>query len=228
MSKNIKRLGFVWVVLFVAYNVVAFLPPFAHTRTFCTAYAFTVIAFALQVVFFRISFANADTMKKVFLGLPVLNIGFVYLIVQLIAGVFFMAKAFVPVAIAACVMAVILAGTLVSVAASLIGRGEVERIDAKVAKKRGWQQSILIDLANVSGKISDREIAVKLKKLINTVHYSDPMSNAELSSDEASIRNNIDLIVSLMNDSRSDEAGHVIAKAIELLEARNRKCKTLK
>ena len=85
MSRN-KKLGYViLLVAFVIVSVVAFALPTAKTTSFWVAYIFTCIAFAAQVLIWNIGFKDNTPLRSKFLGIPVIRVGYIYLVFQLIA-----------------------------------------------------------------------------------------------------------------------------------------------
>ena len=81
----------VLVIAFALFNVIAFAIPTEKTATFWIAYAFSVVAFAMQIGIWKFSFKGADTLKSKFLGIPLIFVGIAYLIVQIIAFAIFVA-----------------------------------------------------------------------------------------------------------------------------------------
>jgi len=86
-------------IVFALFNVIAFVVPTDKTATFWTAYAFTVVAFAVQIPLWKIALGKKDTLKSKFLGIPVIHVGITYLIIQLIAFAVFMIFPILPVSV---------------------------------------------------------------------------------------------------------------------------------
>ena len=85
MKKNSSKGYILLGILFVLVSVIAFTVPAAKTAAFWISYAFTVIAFAAQIVIWKAALGRAESLKSKFLGFPVVHIGMVYLVVQIIA-----------------------------------------------------------------------------------------------------------------------------------------------
>lgn len=73
------------VIAFILFNVIAFAAPTDKTTAFWIAYAFTVIAFALQIGIWNLAFKASETLKSKFLGIPIIYVSVVYFTLQLIA-----------------------------------------------------------------------------------------------------------------------------------------------
>ena len=85
MSRN-KKLGYVILLIaLVIVSVVVFALPTAKTTSFWVAYIFTCIAFAAQVLIWNIGFKDNTPLRSKFLGIPVIRVGYIYLVFQLIA-----------------------------------------------------------------------------------------------------------------------------------------------
>ena len=92
MSKNRRLSALILALVFVLFNIIAFTIPTIKTATVWTAYGFTVVAFALQLLVWKQAFDKTETLKSKFLGIPVVHVGIVYLAVQLLAFAVFMAS----------------------------------------------------------------------------------------------------------------------------------------
>lgn len=135
MMKN-KNLGYaVLGILFALLSVIAFAIPTAKTGTFWIAYVFTIVALAAQIAIWKVAFGKENTLKSKFFGVPIVHIGIVYLVVQIIAFVVFAAIPILPTwsVIVAC--AIILGVSAVCMISGEAGRNEIERMDAKVLER---------------------------------------------------------------------------------------------
>ena len=85
MSRN-KKLGyFILSIAFVIVSVVAFAIPTSKTTSFWVTFAFACIAFAAQVLIWNIGFKDNTPLKSKYLGIPLVRVGYIYLVLQLIA-----------------------------------------------------------------------------------------------------------------------------------------------
>ena len=85
MKKNSSKGYVILGILLVLVRVLAFAVPLAKTAAFWISYAFTVIAFAAQIIIWKSALGRTEALKSKFLGFPVIHIGIVYLVVQIIA-----------------------------------------------------------------------------------------------------------------------------------------------
>lgn len=134
MKKNGSKSYIILGILFVLVSVIAFAVPSVKTAAFWLSYAFTVIAFIAQIIIWKAVFKRGESLKNNFLGFPVVYIGIVYLVLQIIAlTVFLFAPALPPwSAIIACVMIVGISS--VCMIAVTVGCSEIRRVEEKTQK----------------------------------------------------------------------------------------------
>ena len=129
MKKNSLMPYLALGIVFALFNVIAFVIPTDKTATFWAAYAFSVVAFAVQIPLWKIAFGKKDTLKSKFLGIPVIHVGIIYLIIQLIAFAIFMIFPTLPVWLAVIVCTIILATSVLCAIAGQAGANEINRVE---------------------------------------------------------------------------------------------------
>ena len=208
MKENNMRGYAVLVVLFVSVSMAALVVPVPKTLAFWMSYVGFIVALVMQVIVWKTAFGRGNSMKSTFLGLPVVHIGTVYLVLQIIVlGVF----AFVPglpewAAILATVALAAIAGVcLISADAA---RDEIERVEDHVGGK------------------ADAEVKEQLENLAWKIRFSDPMSPCGLEELDGQIARQ----VAALKDASltSEQKDQAIKDISELLDERNAKCKILK
>ena len=222
MKKN-RTKGYVLLgILFVVVNVITFVVPVQKNAAFWTTYGFTVVAFAAQLVIWKTAFGRDDTMKSKFLGLPILHIGIVYLVVQLVTFTVFLFASKLPVW-SAVVVCVLIAGiSAVCMIAADTGRNEIARVETKVQQKVAFLKMLQIDVELLADQESDPATKAALSQFAEKIRFSDPMSHEQLTGLEEQITAKV---------SEFKTASHkqeLIDELNYLLEERNRKCKALK
>lgn len=224
MPKN-KKLGYVTLgVAFILFNVIAFALPTAKTSVFWIAYVFTVVAFASQIAIWKLAFSKAETLKSKFLGFPIIYVGIVYLIIQLLAFGVFLALPIIPNWIPIIACTVILGVSSICLITTEIGREEIARVEAKAQPKVSSLKRLQSDIELIAEAQTDAEAKIVLESLAEKLKYSDPMSDESLIpiEDEISVKINV-----LKTQPTTDI--HASAKQIEkLLLERNKKTKLLK
>ena len=222
MKKNNLMSYLALSIVFVLFNVIAFVIPTDKTATFWTAYVFSVVAFAVQIPLWKIALGKNDTLKSKFLGIPVIHVGITYLIIQLIVFAIFMIFPTLPVWLAVVVCAIILAISALCAIAGQAGANEINRIDEKIKVKRAFIQFLQTDIEMLAENESDPETKAALEKLAEKVRFSDPMSHEMLGELESRISNKVEEM------KKATDKKDLIAEVTTLLTERNKKCKILK
>ena len=224
MSKN-KKLGYIILAIaFVLFNVIAFAMPTDKTSVFWIAYVFSVVAFAAQIAIWRLAFSKAETLKSKFLGFPIIHVGIVYLIIQLVAFGVFLALPMMPNWIPIIACAVIAGISGICLITTEIGREEVARIEAKLQRKVSTIKALQADVELIAEAQTDAETKIALESLTEKLKYSDPMSDESLAPIEEEI---CAKITALKTQPTADIPTSI--KQIEmLLLERNKKSKLLK
>ena len=223
MVKKNSTKGYVILgIIFALISIIAFVVPTMKTATFWIAYVFTAIAILAQIVIWKNALGKEDTLKSKFLGLPVVHVSVVYLVVQILSFAVFVTVPALPIwsAIVAC--AAILGFSVIFMIAGEAGRGEIERVEAKVQKKVFFIKELQADVELLIDREADAEIKTALQQLAEKIRFSDPMSNNTL----AEIENKIAAKVSELK-TESDKMA-IIHELNLLLVERNKKCKILK
>ena len=220
-----KKKGLAYAVLVIAFalfNVIAFFILTEKTATFWIAYAFSAIAFLLQIVIWKLAFKGTDTIKSKFLGIPLLSVGFRYLAIQVIAFAVFMIFPTLPTWIPVVVCSVILGGSAICLIGTETGREEINRVEEKVKSKVFYIKSLQVDVEMLAETESDPTTKAELTKLAEKIRFSDPMSSDALAEIETEIVNKIKEI------KTSNDKLAIIAVTSALVEERNKKAKILK
>lgn len=222
MKKNTKLAYAVLGIVFILFNVIVFAVPTDKTITFWIAYAFTVVAFALQIGIWNAAFKATETLKSKFLGVPIIYVGIVYLVLQLIAFAVFMIFPLIPSWIVVIACALVLGISVICLISADVARDEINRVEEKVNQKVFYIRELQADVEMLAEQEQNLEIKTSLTRLVEKIRYSDPMSNVALADLEARIR---EKVTALRTDDHKLE---IIAELDLLLAERNRKAKILK
>lgn len=222
MKKNNVLYYLALGIMFLLFNLAAFLVPSEKSESFWVAYAFSAFAFISQIPLWIISFNKKATLNSNFLSLSVFNIGVIYLAVQLIAFAIFMIFPSIPVWVAALVCSIILVAAILVLVAGYMGINEVSRVETKVKLKRFFIQSLQVDIEMLVESESDESIRSELKKLAERVRFSDPMSSELLAELESRISAKVEKM------KVSESKAELIKEVDLLLTERNKKCKIMK
>lgn len=222
MKKN-KGLAYaVLGVAFLVFNVIVFAIPTEKTAVFWISYVFSIVAFALQVLIWRFAFNSEAPLKSKFLGIPLIHIGLVYLIIQLIAFAIFIALPNTPGWVAVVISALILGLSVICLIGAETGRDEIVRVEENVHEKIFPTKLMQIDVEMLAEQETDLGTREALQKLAEKIRFSDPMSNDLLVDIETQISNKVAQL-KITNNKIA-----IITDIELLLTERNKKAKLLK
>ena len=222
MKKNSSKGYLILGILFILVSVIAFAVPTAKTTAFWISYAFTVLAFAAQLTIWNAALGRSESLKSKFLGFPVVHIGIVYLVVQIIAFIVFLSISTLPIWSAVVACAVVAGVSAVCMIASDVGRSEIERVSAKVQEKTFYIKQLQADVELLASTETDTVIKSALMQLAEKIRYSDPMSDEQLADIEDRIA------VKIAELKSSADKVKIINELNSLLDERNRKIKISK
>lgn len=222
MKKNSTK-GYVLLgILFALVSIIAFAVPTAKTATFWIAYVFTAAAFAAQIGIWKTALGKEGTLKSKFLGFPIVHIGIVYAIIQVIAFAVFLFAPTLPTWSAIVVCPIIVGLSAVCMISADAGRNEIEQVEAKVQNKVFYVREMQADIELLADNESDAAVKTALTHLAEKIRFSDPMSNEQL----ADLENKISIKAAELKTASSKL--EIITELNSLLDERNKKCKILK
>ena len=181
-----------------------------------------MVAFAAQIIIWNAALGRSESLKSKFLGFSVVHIGIVYLVVQIIALIVLLFIPTLPIWSAVVACAVIAGVSAACMIASDVGRGEIERVSAKVQEKTFYIKQLQADVELLAGAETDTATKSALTRLSEKIRYSDPMSDEQPAAVEDRITAKIAELKS------STDKVKIINELNSLLDERNRKIKILK
>ena len=224
MNKNKTNvgIGLIYVILLGIFNLLVFTIFKTRTNVFWLSYAFMTVAFAVQIVSMFLSFKPGDV-ETAFFGIPLASFSIFYLCAALAVGMIFMIFQQVGFTLAMVIQVLILAVFLIVAIISILSRDAVQAISNNVKQNVVNHKSILVDVEMLAGFTSDPEVKMAVRKLADTIKYSDPMSNAAVELVEQRIMRKIsELRVAIENNQTTDALQ--ACKELELLYVeRNKK-----
>ena len=226
MKKDMIRWGIGLGVVLVLYILIAFLIPFAHTATFWVSFLFTLIAFGVVAAAFYIAFIRNSDAKSKFYGFPIAKIGTIYSLVQLIAGIIFMAlAALVPAWVAVLVYAIALGAAVIGLISAEAVAEEIHNQDAKLKKDVTLMRSLQSKLNQMAAQCDNPDAAAEVKRFAEEMRYSDPVSSEALADIEADLAAAVDELQATIVDDDGNATKQLCRKASAVLAERNRLCK---
>lgn len=217
----------VLAVLAVVYCAVAFLLPFRRDNAvFWVSVVVTLAALAALVYAVHTAFGGELSAKSRFYGFPIARIAAVYLALQTVLSLVFMALAAVVPLWLPLLLYILLAGAaIVGFVATDVTRDEVERQDAALKANVSAMRAIQSKALSLPGIAQDEETKKAVAKLAEALRYSDPVSGAPLRAIEADLAACVDELQKAVVDGDRVSALALAEKAGNILIERNRQCK---
>ena len=225
MNKNQKHyIGF-WAILFVLFQLIAFISPGwinieKYTSSFWIGYVFITLSFAGQLICTMIVLKE-ENLTKLFYKIPLIRISYIGLIVSFVVGGACMLISPLPYWVGATVAVVMLAVAALSLIKANAAAEIVAEIDDKISKQTFFIRNLTMEAEKLMARAKTPEAKATCKKVYEAVRYSDPRSSDGL--DE--IERKIEAQFSAFSHTASEE---VAEELLLLIGERNRKCKLLK
>lgn len=232
MKKAFKFYSAIWFVLFVLFNVIAFVSVGwteieKYTPSFWIGYIFITVAFIGQIICTYFALKDND-LKKTFYNISLISTSYTGLILSFIFGGLCMIISPLPYWVGIIFCAIVLGFNVIAVVKATAAIDIVSGIDEKVKESTLFIKSLTVDAENLISRAKSENIKAECKKVYEAVRYSDPISNGSLTS----IESDITIKFSKLSDAVvSEDAESVVILADEiiiLLGDRNKKCKLLK
>ncbi len=228
MKKNTVRWWVVLAIVLVVYNVIVFAVPLPKTPVFFLSWAFTLIAIAAQIYVIRTAFYHGEGARSKIYGFPIAKIGIVYLAVQMVLGLVFMARGSavsVPVWIPLVLYVVLLGAAAAGFVAADSVRDEVERQDMRLKRDVSCMRILQSKVMAMVPLAKDASVRTALEKLTEDIRFSDPVSDTALEAAEADLSACIDDLQQAVLDNDHEVALSLEKRAEMLLVERNQLCK---
>jgi len=178
-KKNLVMTALVYLIVFGVYNMLVFVIFRTRSDVFWIAYAFTVVAFIVQVASMYLAFKNTSV-ETVFFGMPLASFSVFYLVAQICVGAVFMIFQGVGTTIPIVIQLLVLAAYLVVAIIAIMARDTVQAIGEDIKQKVVQHKSLNVDVDTLLAGCSNPELKAKLRKLSETIKYSDPMTTAAI------------------------------------------------
>ena len=233
MKKTFNYYSICWLISLVVFNVIAFVTPndiagvSKFTGTFWSGYIFITLAFIGQLGCAYKVF-QAENLKKLFYNIPLISVSYTGLVVMLIVGIICMAVPFIPywVGIIACLL--VLAFSAISVIKATATADIISEIDEKIKVQEQLIKLLTADAEHLMSSSKTAELKAAAKKVYEAIKYSDPMSNEALADVEGQIQSEFTFFSQAIKSEDLELAKSVEDGLLNLIDARNKKCKVLK
>lgn len=186
-KKNGLMLGIIYLVIFLIYNLLIFLVFKGLNAVFWVSYGFMLAAYLLHIVCI-LSIVKNLNVRAVFFGIPLGAFSIYFVCAEFFASLVFMLfRKQSSVKVALVIQAVLLCVFIVIALVSIMTRDAVQHVDSKIKENVSFIKGINVDVEMLLQRSDDAEVKAALKKLSETIKYSDPMSNSVVAMQEQMI-----------------------------------------
>ncbi len=224
-SSQIKLLILALIFL-AAYNVIVFVAPFKFNGVFWISYVFSMVAMLLQIPAMKFAFDKGNSLKSKFYGFPIARISVIYVVVQLLVSLVFMAvSVFIPNWIPALLYSLILCVSAIGFISADITRDEIEMQDTKLKETVKAMRSLQSKSNLLVTQCGDNSAYPYVKDLAEEFKYSDPVTNSATQNIENELSVYLDTLQAAVVDNDTDVIISLCKRTASLLAERNRLCK---
>lgn len=230
MSNNAKRYCAITLIIAIVYNVLVFVIPYPHKSSaiFWIAWAFGLLFILVQPFIAYYDLNDSNTLKSKIYGLPILKLGYISLIIQLIITLLFLligAFVEIPIWILIILELLLVSFTAIGLLVSKTHKEEVEQIDNKAPLNLEFINNLKIDSEILAERKTPDKIHAKLQEFSEEVKYSDPVSDDSLIEIEDEInRKFIIMKDNILNNTYRNSIDEIDGLML-LLKERNKRAK---
>lgn len=208
-------LGIIYLIAFGIFNMLVFFLVDEKNSVFWTSYAFMCIAFVVQIVSMLMAFGSMEV-ESAFFGIPLASLSVYYFFAAIFVGAVFMFFQVAPFKLAFALQIIILAVYVIVAIVSLFTRDAVQDINDDIKESVAAIRVMNVDVDSLQAMVTNPTLKNSLRKLSETVKYSDPMSNDAVADIENQIMGAMDELRIYCENEQNDEAVKT-CKSIELL-----------
>jgi hypothetical protein len=226
MTKNHKRILAVIAIVFVAFTVITVALPFEKNGIFWLSYIFAIISIFAQIYVLKVAFDGADSTKSKFYGFPIAQVGVVYMCVQLVLSIIFMALSTkAPIWLAVVIYILLLALAGIGFISTDAVRDEIVRQDVKLETNVSCMTTLRSIVYPLADMCSDENAKKALQDLADEFRYSDPVSSESLKDIESELENQVGELQLAVTEGKAENILSLCKKIKITLTERNRLCK---
>ena len=222
-KKNSLMVGLIYLVIFAVYNLFVFMVFDDFNNIFWISYVFMLLAYGIHIACVFNVVAHASV-KTVFFGIPLVSFSIFFLGAEFFASLVFMifrdsagTKATIF------VQTLLLAAFIVIAVISVMTRDTALSVDNKIKTNVLFINSIKVDVDMLMERSTDPDVTAALKKLSETVRYSDPMTNPVVATQEQMILQYVAQLKSVFDEGDANQIKDLCKKIDLLFVERNKK-----
>lgn len=222
-KKSGLMLALIYLIIFVAYNLVVFLIFKNFNAVFWISYGFMVLAYLIHIgcIF---SIAKNPNVKALLFGIPLGSFSIYFVLAELFTSfVFMIFKANASVKVTIVIQALLLCIFAVIAIVSIMTRDAVSNVDKKIKENINFIKGINVDVEMLIQRCTNPDTTGALKKLSETIKYSDPMTNSVVATQEQMIMQYMAELRTVFDSGDMNAAKELCSKIELLFVERNKK-----
>lgn len=218
VNKNFKYYFAIWAIFFVVFNAVVFIVTantgviVSRKASFWVSYALIIASFVAQLLCAKSAFSG--DIKKLFYGLPMIQVSYTGLIVSMIAGAIVISVRVIPDWIATIICLIIAAFEAIAIVKAKAVADIASNRDTEISQKTSFIREMTAEAELLYKSASTEEQKRELKKLYEAFQYSDPVSTSLSSEIEKEMK-------SKLNNLKEEFSVSTIHLLISLINKRN-------
>jgi len=226
-NKNLVLAGIIYAIVIAIYNILIFAIFKKPSGVFWISYGFMMLAFLVQIASMGLSLKERN-FETVFFGIPLVSFSFFYLGAELFVSFIFMIFEGIGTSIALILQIIMLGIYAIIAIIAIMARDAVQEVSNNVKEKVLRRNLAEVDIDILYRSCKDLELKEKLRKLSETVKYSDPMTNAAIADVEQRIQDQTELLKRFCHFENFDDAKKSCEELEFLYAERNQKLKISK
>lgn len=209
-------------IVFLVYHLLVFLLLKPKTEVFWISYGFMIAAFVLQILGMRVA-VDTGEVRAIFFGIPLAQFTVFYFFAELFMSTVFMLFQIVHWKIPLLLQIILLAVYAVVAIVSLAARDTAQKTLDDVQTDARQMRLNTVDVEMLRDGAADPELKAALRRLADTVRYSDPRANAMVADVDARIGQEMAALQVSCEDGDLPGAKEACARLQRLYVERNKK-----
>lgn len=186
-KKNAIMLTLIYLVIFIAYNLLVFLVFNKFLPVFWISYGFMLTAYLVHIGCAVVATQNVS-IRLLFFGIPLLSFSIFFVCAEFFCSfVFMLFQSVASVKLTILLQGLLLCLFIVVGVIAVATKDAVEQIDDNIKQNVSFIKGLLVDVELLLEQGASTEVMMELKKLSETIKYSDPMTNKAVAVQEQMI-----------------------------------------
>lgn len=205
----------IYLIAFAVFNLLVFVIANEKNGVFWMSYAFMCLAFVIQFVSMALSLRSLET-ETVFMGISLASLSVYYFFAAIFVGAVFMFFQNASFKLAMVLQVLILAIYVIVAILALMSRNVVQDVNDNLKENVEAIKTLNVNIDIFVPQVSDPSLKKALKKVSETIKYSDPMSNSAVADIEEQIMQTVNTLRIHIENNNNSEAIQT-CKDIEVL-----------